>query len=375
MLRHLSHPVRLSIGLVGGIVVGLLFGHLTHGFLDMLGAVYTVLIQFLVLPVLFTAIVTAVLSLRVRHDPRAVLAFTVSAGIAALLGLAAGSPDSGMRLPIEEISYLSTWSRHAPAVTVLAALLVGVLLIAGGEGAIELHRRLRGGVDRLFGWLLKFAPLGIFGMAGGLFAHYGLRLAVPLLVLLGGVFACCLLLIFVGYPLALRAAGVRPADFLKVSRPAVWTAFRTSSSGAALPFTTEAAVRLGVPEDHAEGALRHASRASMDGCGAVYPAAAALVLAHLFGLQPSLGHYLLVVGAAMFAAIATEGVVGWLPGLLLAMTLTGFDAKAMAVGLVLVYGLDPLLDKARSAANVAGQIALPLLSVRQRERALPAQVV
>ena len=103
----------------------------------------------------------------------------------------------------------------------------------------------------------------------------------------------------------------------------------------------------------------------MDGCAAVYPALATIFIAHVTGVQLAAWQYLVIVAVAVFGALATAGTTGWFTMLTLTLGAIGMPPQVIAVGLAVVYGIDPIMDMMRTATNVAGQITVPTVVARQ----------
>ncbi|MEO8377968.1 MAG: dicarboxylate/amino acid:cation symporter, partial [Candidatus Sumerlaeota bacterium] len=88
-------------------------------------------------------------------------------------------------------------------------------------------------------WVVKFAPIGVFGLIAKTVATTGLQTFGPLF----GFFLCVLgaLLIHscITLPIVLRIFGISPIRHVKAMTPALLTAFSTASSNASLPVTME----------------------------------------------------------------------------------------------------------------------------------------
>ena len=91
----------------------------------------------------------------------------------------------------------------------------------------------------------------------------------------------------------------------------------------------------------------------MDGT-ALYQGVCALFIAQAYGLELTIAQQLAIVLTATLASIGTAGVPG--AGLvMLTMVLTSVNLPLE--GLVLVAGIDRILDMARTAINITGDAA------------------
>jgi Na+/H+-dicarboxylate symporter len=66
----------------------------------------------------------------------------------------------------------------------------------------------------------------------------------------------------------------------------------------------------------------------------------------------------------VFGSIATAGVTGWFTMLTLTVGALGFPPEVVATGIAIAYAVDPIMDMMRTATNVAGQIAVPVIVAR-----------
>ena len=103
------------------------------------------------------------------------------------------------------------------------------------------------------------------------------------------------------------------------------------------------------------------STTKMDGCAAIYPALAAITVAQLFDIQLGLQHYVLIAFVAVVGSAATAGLTGAI--VMLTLTLSTLGLPLEGVGLLLA--IDPILDMARTATNVAGQSLIPTIVAKR----------
>jgi len=405
LARTYLQPKVFGLTVVGALVVGALLGVLAKAAgldwlvttLDTIGTIFTNLLQVTVLPLVFTAIVLGVVSLRglggartaARLGGKTVAWFATTSLIAVLIGLVIGkivNPGSGASLTPDQStvaklaerdhgSWLDLVTNLVPdnlfaafadgqiLQVVVISLAVGVASYALGERAepfVRFNRVLFDIVQKVLGWIIRLAPLGVLGLIGNAFATYGDQFLRPLLSLIIAVYAGTLLVLFVVYPLLLRFVGkVSPALFFRKAWTALQFAFVSRSSGATLPLSRQTAVNLGVDPGYASFAVPLGTTTKMDGCAAVYPAVATIFITNLYGISLSVGDYVLIVVVAVFGAIATAGVTGWFTMLTLTLSTLNLPPEVIATGIAVVYGIDPILDMMRTATNVAGQIAIP----------------
>lgn len=375
--------------------------------LETIGDIFTNLLEFVVIPLVFTAIVVGINSLRRLGGTRtaarlggktllwfaitSLIAVCIGIVIALITGLGSGvdvTPSAGNEHKVAGATqgswsslvnglvpdnFFSAFSEGKILQVVFLALLVGVATYALGEKAepfVRLNRSVFEIIQKIIGWVIKLAPIGVLGLIGHAFASYGNQFVKPLLVLIITVYVGCLLVMFGVYPLLLRfVAGVRPTRFFRRTWTVLQFAFVSRSSSATLPLSRQAAVDLGVDEGYASFAVPLGTTTKMDGCAAVYPALASIFIANLFGVQLSVWQYLVIVAVAVFGALATAGTTGWFTMLTLTLGAINLPPAVVATGVAIVYGIDPIMDMMRTATNVTGQMVVPIV-VSAREKLL-----
>ncbi|MFF0146862.1 Na+/H+-dicarboxylate symporter [Amycolatopsis sulphurea] len=410
-----ARPKVFAASVLGSLVVGAGFGILARttgssgltDVLDRIGTIFTTLLQIAVIPLVFTAIVVGITSLHrlgggrkaARLGGKTVLWFAITSFVASLIGIAVGTlfnPGSGglgegvaataknADKAAQSVSKWGSWdsfikgllpenffSAFAEGSTLqvlFLAVVIGAAAYSLGDKAkpfVDFTTSLFEIIQRYLGWIVRLAPIGIIGLIGAAVSNYGDALFRPLLSTTLAVYAASLLVLFVVYPILLQfVAKVNPLDFFAKAGTAIQFAFASQSSSATLPLTRQSAVNLGVDPGYAAFATPLASATKMDGCAAVFPAIGAIFIANLSGTPLNFGQYAGIVLVAVLGALATAGTTGWLTALTLTTAFIGLDAKQVALGIALIYSVNPIMDMIRTATNVAGQIAVPVVVAR-----------
>jgi len=127
--------------------------------------------------------------------------------------------------------------------------------------------------------IMKFAPIGVFGLISAVIAETGFAAARPLAIFALAVVAALLLHSVITLPLLLRFIGrVKPFATMRAMSPALLTAFSTSSSSATLPVTMDTLEeKVGVSNDVSSFVLPLGATVNMNGT-ALYECAAAMFL-------------------------------------------------------------------------------------------------
>jgi Na+/H+-dicarboxylate symporter len=198
--------------------------------------------------------------------------------------------------------------------------------------------------------VMRFAPLGVFGLVAKVVATSGLEAFLPLATFFFTVLAALAVHMFLVLPALLLLVGrVNPVAQFRALSPALLTAFSTASSSATLPLTMDCVEkRAGVSERVTSFVLPLGATVNMDGT-ALYEAAAVLFIAQAYGVELGLVQQFTVVLLALLTSI---GVAGIPAASLVAITLilTYFGLPAEAIGLILAT--DRLLDMCRTSVNV-----------------------
>ncbi len=417
-LRRVPFAAQVLAALVVGIGLGLVargMGPVADGSpnwltstLATVGHTFVALLRAIVVPLIATAIVVSIANLKqvsnaARLAGRTLLWFAITALVAVTIGIVLGlvtQPGHN--------SSVDAAAAHAPSTTgswwdfllglvpgnflglqvsgsgdslsasfnvlqvIVVSVAVGIAALKVGKAAdpfLGVARSLLAIVQKVLWWVILLAPIGTLGLIGNAVATYGWDSLGSLGVFVAAVYAGLVLVLFVVYPVILKANGLSPARFFAGAWPAIQLAFVSRSSIGTLPVTervTEQA--LGVPRSYASFAVPLGATTKMDGCAAIYPALAAIFVAQFFGVDLSWTDYLLIVVVSVVGSAATAGVTGAV--VMLTLTLSTLGLPLAGVGLLLA--IDPVLDMGRTAVNVAGQALVPTI-VAKREGILDVE--
>jgi Na+/H+-dicarboxylate symporter len=414
-LRRVPFAAQILLALVLGVALGLVareIGPVADGSpnwltstLQTIGSTFVTLLRVLVPPLIVTAVIVSIANLRqvsnaARLAGQTLLWFAVTALIAVGIGIGLGlltepgrnsSVDAGTQAPPESsggwFDFLTgivpgnilglqgspdgSLSFNVLQLIVLAAA-IGVAALKVGPPAepfLGLVRSALAIVQKLLWWVILLAPIGTLGLIGNAVASYGWESLGSLGVFAGAVYAGLALVLFVVYPVLLRAHGLSPLRFFAGAWPAIQLAFVSRSSIGTLPVTERVTEQnLGVPRSYASFAVPLGATTKMDGCAAIYPALAAIFVAQFFGVDLTITDYLLIALVSVIGSAATAGVTGAV--VMLTLTLSTLGLPLAGVGLLLA--IDPILDMGRTAVNVAGQALVPTI-VAKREGILDVE--
>lgn len=202
-------------------------------------------------------------------------------------------------------------------------------------------------------FIIRFTPLGIFGIVAREVAHNADQLANiagSLAIYSLCVVAGLLIHAFVTLPIIVRfVAKAKPFQHFSNMLTPLLTAFSTSSSSATLPLTMEALEhKSGVSNKITSFTLPLGATINMDGT-ALYECVAAMFIAQVYGVELSFAQQALVVVTALLASIGAAGIP--MAGLvMITVVLTAVGLPLEGIGLILA--VDRILDMLRTSVNV-----------------------
>jgi proton glutamate symport protein len=310
-----------------------------------------------------------------RMGLRAVIYFEVVTTIALFLGLAAvnlSRPGVGVNLPAtaEQIAATpQTWDQiliHLVPESIMRAMaendvlqvvvfsLVFALALGqlGEKGRAFVHwcETLAEIMFKFTNIVMKFAPWGVGAAIGATIARSGLGVLVNLVWLIGAVYvATALFLGGVLLPIALFF-NVPVRKFWKVVKEPALIAFSTTSSEAALPRALENMERLGCPRRIVSFVLPLGYTFNLDGT-TLFLSLASIFVAQAGGLHLNLAQQLTMMLTLM---LTSKGVAGVPRAATVILAATAAQFNLPMEGVMLVFGVDALMDMVRTMTNVVG---------------------
>jgi Na+/H+-dicarboxylate symporter len=418
-LRRVPFAAQVLLALVLGVALGLVareIGPVSDGTpnwltsaLATIGSTFVTLLKALVPPLIVTAVIVSIANLKkvtnaARLAGQTLLWFAITALIAVTIGITLGlltQPGRNSSVDAanaQDIGTTGGWwdflgvlvpgnvlglqaSPHDDGTIglsfnvlqlIVLAVAIGIAALKIGEPAEPFLGFVRSAlaiVQKVLWWVILLAPIGTLGLIGNAVATYGWESLGSLGVFTGAVYAGLALVLFVVYPVLLKAHGLSPVRWFAGAWPAIQLAFVSRSSIGTLPLTERVTEQnLGVPRSYASFAVPLGATTKMDGCAAIYPALAAIFVAQFFGVDLSITDYLLIALVSVVGSAATAGVTGAV--VMLTLTLSTLGLPLAGVGLLLA--IDPILDMGRTAVNVAGQSLVPTI-VAKREGILDVE--
>ncbi|MEX1368393.1 MAG: dicarboxylate/amino acid:cation symporter [Nannocystaceae bacterium] len=206
-------------------------------------------------------------------------------------------------------------------------------------------------------WAMRLAPLAVFGLMAKLTASVGLSTLAGMGAYVG-VVLLGLLILMLGYLLLMWVTdSLSPWRFLRQAKELLLLAFSTSSSAAVMPLSIRTVLSFNVRETTARFVIPLGATINMTGT-ALYQGVATVFLAQVFGVDLGPSALLLVTVTAVAASIGSPATPG--VGMVILATVAQ-SVGIPAAGVVLIIGVDRLLDMARTVVNVTGDVAACLV--------------
>ena len=404
---RLSMGWQIMIGLALGIICGLIFyqnkGAITV--MQSLGTIFIRLIQMIVMPIVVSCLTVGIANIGDirklgRIGGKTLIYFEVLTTIALILGIVMANithPGSFIdihKLHATDISqYMSTaksaehssgfWPLILSIIptnifksmsdgdmmpVILFSVLFGLGIAAVGEKAKILINVLNAVSEVMFkvtNWVMKFAPIGIFGLIGMTIAEMGISALLPLGLFILIAYVTMLIFIIVVLGITAHIFHLRYWKTMRAILDEIVLAFTTASSEVTLPRLMKKTHEMGVSKGITAFVIPTGYTFNLDG-SAIYQSLAAIFLAQAYGLHLSISHQITLLVVLM---ITSKGMAG-VPGASFVVLLASVSTIGVPMaGLTFIAGIDRFVDMGRTAVNVVGN-SIATLVIGESEGAL-----
>ena len=406
-MKKISLTTKIFLGLFLGIIVGLLLTNnkdIATTYIKPFGTLFLNLIKMIIVPLVFSSLIVGTASVGDikslgRIGGKTMGYYLITTAFAVILGLILGNvlvPGQGLSIPVN----VETTAQEAPSIidtllnvipsnplkglvegNMLQIIVFAIFLGIGatavteelGKPFINFFNSLAEIMYKITELVMKFAPIGVFGLITPVVAENGPSVLLPLIKVIAAVYLGCVLHAALVYSSLLKAlAKFSPIKFFKgIAGPAI-TAYSTSSSSGTLPVTMKAAKEnLGVSDKIASFVLPLGATVNMDGT-ALYQGVCALFIAQVYGLNLTIGQMITIVLTATLASIGTAGVPG--AGMIM-LTIVLESVGLPLEGIALIAGIDRVLDMARTCINVVGDLSAAVVVAKSEGELLEVSEV
>ncbi|MEP6616002.1 MAG: dicarboxylate/amino acid:cation symporter [Ginsengibacter sp.] len=389
---------RLTFYILVAMAAGVILGYIVHrnatpaftitfsNNIKLLTSVFLRLVQMIIAPLVFSTLVVGISKLGDlktvgRIGGKALLWFVSASLVSLLLGMllvnffhpgsvldlsnadTAGAKDVigktqefSLSRFVEHVfpkSVIDAMANNEILQLVVFSIFFGVAATAIGDYARPVVKALEGVshiILKMVGYVMKFAPLGVFGAIAAVIALKGLEVfkfySYYLLFFVIGIFLLWAVLLLVGFLILKNRV---PGLLKRIAQPLL-IAFSTTSSEAVFPKLTEELERFGCSEKIVAFTLPLGYSFNLDG-SMMYMTFASLTIAQVYGVHMDLPTQLTMLLVLM---LTSKGIAGVPRASLVVVTATCSMFNIPPEGIALILPIDHFCDMFRSMTNVLG---------------------
>jgi len=376
--------VQIFSGMLLGILVGYFWKDGAPG-LHILSDIFMRLIKMIIAPLIFSVLVVGIAKVGDfksvgRIGIKTLIYFTTAAILSLLLGLLLVNitgPGKGLGLKLPEVtastgfetakpldaktfiehvipsSIVDAMAKNEVLPVVVFALFFGIAAASIGKPGkivIDFFDAVSHIMFKITNYVMKFSPFGVFGAIAAVVAHQGLGILVNYVHLILTFYSGLLIFIFgVLFTICLLFK-IKFFQLLSYIKEPILLAYSTASSEAAMPKTIEALERFGCGNRIVSFVLPLGYSFNLDG-SMMYITFATMFIAQAYGIEMTVADQILML---LILLVTSKGMAG-IPRaslVIIAGTLDHFHIPV--AGLLLLLGIDQILDMGRSATNVVG---------------------
>ncbi len=403
---------QILIALILGIVVGAVLHNqpeikdsIVNNVLTPLGKIFISLIKMIVIPIVFSTLILGIAGVGStkslgRLGFKTILYFEIITTIAILVGLVAANifhPGSGIDMSQLVQSDISQYKHtteevqsqsHGLIQTILSLIPTNIISsMAHGEMLPVIFFAVLFGIGlsslpattkdpllnvfhavsetmfRVTHIIMKYAPVGVFGLIAVTVANFGFASLIPLGKLVVLVYGAILFFALMVLGLTAKFFGINIFILFKILKDELILAYSTASSETVLPRIMQKMEAYGAPKAISSFVIPTGYSFNLDG-STLYQSIAAIFIAQLYGIEMSISQQVILVVTLM---ITSKGIAG-VPGVSFVVLLATLGSVGIPVeGLAFIAGVDRIMDMARTALNVVGN-ALAVLVISKWEK-------
>jgi Na+/H+-dicarboxylate symporter len=249
---------------------------------------------------------------------------------------------------------------------IIFAIIIGVSMITlpkqSSQPILDLLESVQKITMKVVSWAMRLAPFAAFGLMAGIASKVGISaltgLGAYMITVVIGLFAMMII-----YMIIIKFFAKRPlSSTFKMMKNPQLLAFSTSSSAAVMPISIKTAEEeMKVKPEVSQFIIPLGATINMDGT-ALYQIVAVFFLAQLFNIDLGITTILLISLTALAASIGTPSAPG--AGIVILSTIL-IAAGIPPVGVILLLGVDRILDMTRTMVNVTGDLTACLFFDRR----------
>ncbi|MDH2653325.1 glutamate/aspartate:proton symporter GltP [Acinetobacter baumannii] len=403
---------QILIALILGIVVGAVLHNqpeikdsIVNNVLTPLGKIFISLIKMIVIPIVFSTLILGIAGVGStkslgRLGFKTILYFEIITTIAILVGLFAANifhPGSGIDMSqlvqtdisqykhtTEEVqsqshgiiqtilsliptNIISSMAHGEMLPVIFFAVLFGIglssLPATTKDPLLNVFHAVSETMFRVTHIIMKYAPVGVFGLIAVTVANFGFASLIPLGKLVVLVYGAILFFALVVLGITAKMFSINIFTLFKILKDELILAYSTASSETVLPRIMQKMEAYGAPKAISSFVIPTGYSFNLDG-STLYQSIAAIFIAQLYGIEMSISQQVILIVTLM---ITSKGIAG-VPGVSFVVLLATLGSVGIPVeGLAFIAGVDRIMDMARTALNVVGN-ALAVLVISKWEK-------
>jgi Na+/H+-dicarboxylate symporter len=392
----MSKTNRLTLWILIAMVIGIIVGYGMHTGMEeearrsladnlkILTDIFLRLVKMIIAPLVFSTLVVGIAKLGDmktvgRVGGRALLWFMSASLVSLLLGMVLVNvlqPGVGLQLQasgdVADVigktqsftlrdfiahlfpkSVVEAMATNEVLQIVVFSIFFGVACASIGEYAVPVVKLLESVshvILKMVGYVMNFAPLGVFGAIAAVIAIHGLGVLSTYAVYIGqfyiGLAVLWLILLGVGF----LFLGHRMKELMRRILQPITIAFSTTSSEAVMPKLMEELERFGCKDRVVSFVLPLGYSFNLDG-SMMYMTFASLFIAQVYGIHMDFGTQMTMLLTLM---LTSKGIAGVPRASLVVVAATLGMFGVPIEGIALILPIDHFCDMGRSATNVVG---------------------
>ena len=384
---------QITIGIIAGVLLAVVWPETAQS-VSLLGQLFISALK-AVAPILVFALVTAAIANHRQGQPTHIrgvlLLYVIGTLVAAVVAVIAsfvfpteltlelpevsGNPPGGVveilrNLLLSAVTNPVNALMEGNFIAILAwAVGLGLMLRQGSDATRQVVNDLSDAISGIVRAVIRFAPLGIFGLVANTLADAGISALLEYGRLLGVIVGCMLFVALVTNPLIVflhTRQNPYPLVFACLRGSAI-TAFFTRSSAANIPVNLNLCDRLGLDPDTYAISIPLGATINMAGA-AITISVITLAAAHTLGIPVDFPTALLLCVVSSIAACGVSGVAGGSLLLIpLATSLFGISTEVAMQVVAIGFVISVVQDSTETALNSSTDVLFTAAACRSAE--------
>ncbi|HRF79681.1 MAG TPA: cation:dicarboxylase symporter family transporter [Flavobacteriales bacterium] len=392
----MSKTNRLTLWILIAMVIGIIVGYAMHTGMEegarkevadnlkILTDIFLRLVKMIIAPLVFSTLVVGIAKLGDmktvgRVGGRALLWFMSASLVSLLLGMVLVNflkPGVGLNLEatgdVADVigkthsftlkdfiahlfpkSVVEAMATNEVLQIVVFSIFFGVACASIGEYAMPVVKLLESVshvILKMVGYVMNFAPLGVFGAIAAVIAIYGLEIIYTYMTYIGQFYLGLAILWIILLGAGFLFLGHRMKELMRRILQPITIAFSTTSSEAVMPKLMEELERFGCKDRVVSFVLPLGYSFNLDG-SMMYMTFASLFIAQVYGIDMDFGTQMTMLLTLM---LTSKGIAGVPRASLVVVAATLGMFGVPVEGIALILPIDHFCDMGRSATNVVG---------------------